>query len=268
MKKILLLVSALLLWSGQGWAVPVLQIGVSDGVGGYVGYETIGADDDTAFTNGYKLLVAGAYQKDDILQLGGQYTGTYIGKDWSDFGLPEAFNTHGAVLIATVNNAEITGTSEIKVDGASHFFFSSTDSYYPNRHYPLNAEGSAFYFFDLGNFVRVQDFTVPNFETGDASSWAGEIKELIVSITGFSSVHFDVMAVKTIGKFNNKSGLLTAFKSTALENNPGSHDVTWKFEEGDGGGGQSYPVVPEPGTFILVGAGLVGLALLRRKQGR
>lgn len=37
---------------------------------------------------------------------------------------------------------------------------------------------------------------------------------------------------------------------------------------GGGGGGGGIPAVPEPGTFILVGAGLVGLALLRRKQGR
>jgi len=53
---------------------------------------------------------------------------------------------------------------------------------------------------------------------------------------------------------------------TTLENNPGSHDVTWKTGDDGGGGGGGENVVPEPGTFLLLGAGLMGLGLYGRKR--
>jgi len=248
MKKIILLVSLVLLWTTQAWAVPVLQVGVPDGSGGYVDYTTLGPDEETAFTSGNTLSVAGAYGPNVVL-LGGESS---IGQSWSDMGYA-VFGNSGAVLVVTVPADQV---GSISIAGATLILGASDTRYWSgNNHYPVNADNTKFWYFDIGNFADTKK-AVPDFdsETGQAD---GEIKNLIISITGYSVAHFDVMALETSEVGNQRV-------TVVVENNPGSHDVTWISDDDDID--DFGEPVPEPGTFVLVGTGLVGFVLLRRKQ--
>jgi PEP-CTERM motif len=252
MKKTVLLISLVLLWTAQAWAVPTLQVGAPGGAGegtyaDYVLSLSDPTETDTAVTYGNELLVAGLYASKDVVTLGGQSTGD----DWSAFGLSD-FNGHGAILIATVPESQV-GTGSLTVDSAPSFLYSANDSHFPNNHAPVGDPASAYFFFDIGDFS--ESVAIPDFADESIGGKDGEIKSLALSITGFDWVHFDVMALQTTDKN-------TSITTTA-ENNPGSHDVTWKEDDG---GADPQAVIPEPGTIVLVGGGLVGLAFFRRKQ--
>ncbi|OHB24975.1 MAG: hypothetical protein A2X84_14225 [Desulfuromonadaceae bacterium GWC2_58_13] len=253
MKKIVLLISLVLVWAGQVWAVPVLQVGVPDGDGGYVDYTTSGDDSNTAFTSGNTFSVAGLYAN-GVVNLGGQYGS---GSDWTNFGLPSYFAGKRAVLIATVSEG-VSGTLQVKVGNTGSFldpFYKALvdeNDYFVDNHFPLNKEKIYdFFYFDIGDFAQLG--TVPNFAAPTDVGSSGEVKILTLNITGFDWVHFDVMALETYSNDTKKVG------------NPGSHDVTWKY---DGTVVSTGDPVPEPGTIILVGVGLVGVAVYRRRQGK
>ncbi len=242
-------------------AVPILQVGVPDGSGGYVDYTTIGSDEDTAFTTGDTLYVAGVraqnQNQNSSLQLGGQYSD---GKKWSDFGFPSVFDGHNAILLVSVpesSNDLLTYYTDLKiaVDGSppiSAFYFSDTPSYFPNEHYPVKANIADFLYFDIGNFSDNE--SVPDFKT-ELGSAKGEIKVITFQLGTLQLdwIHFDVMALET----NNQGQ--TQIRTT-LENNPGSHDVTWT------NGGGPPQAIPEPATMLLLGSGLVASGILSRKR--
>lgn len=269
MKKIVLAMSLLLLWATQGWAVPVLQIGApaEDSISGvyddYSASLTDPTETDTALITGNTLVVAGVYQKDTIVSLGGQYSG---GDDWTDFGLPADFSGRGAILIATVPEAQLaTGTIELVINGVtiSSFYQSTTNDVIQDaglnglaNHAPTGADTSGYLFFDIGEFSKLVG-TIVDFET-ETGSADGSIITMALDIDGFDWVHFDVMALETEVTTNGNKTKIDA----TVESNPFSHDVTWK----DDGGGPDPQAVPEPGTIILVGFGLVGLAILRKKK--
>lgn len=59
-------VFTLLVVSVTAKAVPVLQVGVSDGSGGFVNYQANSngpTEEETAITSGNEILVAGVYKK-------------------------------------------------------------------------------------------------------------------------------------------------------------------------------------------------------------
>lgn len=260
-----------LLWAaGAAHAVPTLQVGAPagpDDSGTYADYGngTDPTEDDTAFTSGGTIYVAGIYggnAQNPVLNLGGQ---SGSGVDWSSVKyqgnnfFPSAFDGAGAVLVVSVPDGTLaTALGSLKVDGLFAFHSSEETSFFPNNHAPVQDSVADFLFFDIGDFANNPD-AVPNFDEGDANEAKadGEIKTLL--ITGFGDlawIHFDVMALET-----SQQGATRIV--TSLENNPGSHDLTWKP---DGPGPDPDIDVPEPGTLGLLGAGLLGLGTLLRRR--
>ncbi|MBI4688520.1 MAG: choice-of-anchor N protein [Nitrospirae bacterium] len=261
MIKLLLSFISILFIAVNTYAIPILQVDASAGsgdIGIYADYQvaTINPpENDTAITSGALLYVAGAYKNNPQLLIGGQYSGTEgTGLNWSDFGFNSAFNTHRAVLMATVPDGTLGGGS-LTVNGFSPFYTTAIfESGFvmpnpPSNHAPVKDQD--YLFFDIGDFAKNPN-AVPNFadETGLAT---GEIKTLAILASNFAWIHLDAFALVTDLQGGGPDRRLV----TNLDGNSGSHDVTWK--EGNG------HVIPEPKTVVLLGGGLLWLALYGRK---
>ncbi|MCP5159415.1 MAG: choice-of-anchor N protein [Gammaproteobacteria bacterium] len=250
----------LVIATSSAYSVPVLQIGAPGGPGegtyaDYIANLTNPTESDTAVTRGNTLYVAGVYQNNNVLSLGGQ---SGSGSDWSSIDSAYAvFDGKNAILLAALpddGNADVV-SNILKINGFNPFYTSDTlDGLFPNNHDPLKDGISDYLFFDIGDFAKNSD-SVPNFatETGAAD---GEIKTLTLSgTTGLAWIHFDVLAIET-------SSQGPRIVST-IENNPGSKDVTWK-EEDDGG--TPTGIIPEPATLVLLSLGLLALGTIHRQK--
>lgn len=290
------LVYLFLLWAflipPQVKAVPILQLGVRTSQGGYGSGEYADYldwnnpyEEDTARTVGNVILAAGNYGKTcngncnkgeicnsgtcngktcdkEIIWIGGKCEGTDCTefKDWTGFGFPDEFDGKGALLFVSVylksGSVDDLDTSfTISVDGGSEqeAIFSTNDinslSWLPPavlNHDPVKL-ANAYLFFDIGDFRREQK-GMPNFATEEINDnvW-GEIKEIELHYLQnqdyqISWAHFDLLAI------------ITTSKGSSIKCAPFSHDVTY--------------VVPEPSSVLLLGFGLLGARLLKRRKVR
>ncbi len=123
-------------------------------------------------------------------------------------------------------------------------------SFFPanfNHHYPLQDGVSDFLVYDIDPFTDVgdliYDYNADNGGSETLTNTTGQVKEFLVSITGYSSVHFDMYGLEI-------SGIDHKWKAS-WEMNPGSHDVTW---------------IPAPGAIFLGGIGVCLVGWLRRRR--
>lgn len=117
-------------------------------------------------------------------------------------------------------------------------------------------------FWTLGDFTQ-QDDAIMDYQPGNESdTGTGEIKKYMVHVSGYEAVHFDAFDHYFTGRGAHQSpNYVTA---------PYSHDATGDGgaggtggSGGSGGGGGS---LPEPSALVLMGSGLVGLLVSRRKK--
>ena len=239
----------MLFFSTGVFAVPTLQLGApgGPGEGTYADYQddlSNPVETDTAVTSGSIIYAAATYGSGVDL-VGGQYNDS--DENWSSFGFDPVFDTAGAIIMATVPDGTLD-SGYLMINGAAAIYSTGEldDGFNvpnpPSNHDPI--KGKDYLFFDLGDFHEVGE--VPNFDT-ESGSASGEIKELVIDTSGFEWIHFDLFAL-----VSKEKGRDVQVKVTG---EPGSKDLT-KIG--------SVPI-PEPGTLLLLGSGVIGLLYNRKK---
>ena len=111
-----------------------------------------------------------------------------------------------------------------------------------NNHYPLKGDVADFIVYNIDPFADVGDpISDYNADSGDAdgeitlTNSTGQINEYLVTVTGYSWVHFDMYGLTDKG----------------WEMNPASHDTTW---------------LPAPGAVLLGSVGVCFVGWLRRRR--
>ena len=232
------------------FAIPTFQAYIVDGTAG-----DVGQDEDSWFSTDstLELIVVGAYNLGQNPTISLVDVTLALSVPQGETGTISITGGAGATLLTAigVNNPIADADEEILTDVVGDSGY-QTKNFLPesqNNHYPFQNGESDFLIYGLGNFgplglTQIHNYNADDGTTDLIANSAGVEKTYEISITGFTSVHFDVYGYETIaGKKNFKSN---------WEIDPASHDSTY--------------LVPAPGALLLgsIGASLVGW--LRRRR--
>jgi hypothetical protein len=193
----------------------------------------------------FKLWVIGDVERSSYLQSDGVLeTGTII----KEVTLAIAFFGAGGSISITPD-PDVSGALAFYTDSISEGTLEN-DPLKPHGIYPNSDTPDLWENYALGDFTStssdIGDFAEePDYEYPTSFPDYGQINVYDVVIEGWERVHFDAFAPKY-----HYSVPLDG--PDAYHIAPYSHDAV-------------YNVVPEPGTFILLGGGLIGVAFLRKR---
>jgi len=222
--------------------VPTFQTYIDGGTA-----DDIGLDHDTWFTSNstFDLIVVGAFgpKTDSLSEV------TLV------LSVPQGQSgtvniSGGATLLTVITNTPYGNNPNGNANVNLLSDVSGNDGYLTkgalpsnfNNHYPFQNTVSDFLLYSIDDFSNIEGIHNYNADDGTISAeGSGEEKEFEVSITGFSSVHFDVYGFESKTK-----------GQSSWQINPGSHDSTY--------------LIPAPGALMLSCIGLGMVDWLRRRR--